>query len=142
MTEIADQEEEGSCQSAVFSEEGLIRQLKLALDYLEKASHFEYAIELNNVLIAVYQRSRTYKEISTCHKNLTNLYSLISAGDDAVRLENEYFRVGFYGRGFGRMDGKQFIYKEPKFTHLFDFTEKVQNREGKKLCFSQARSRR
>jgi hypothetical protein len=33
--------------------------------------------------------------------------------------------VGFYGRAFGRLDGKQFIYKEPKFTHLFDFTEKV-----------------
>jgi hypothetical protein len=127
LAEIADQEEEGACQSDVFSEAGLLAELNLALDHLEKAGAFEYAIELYGLQMAIYQRNRSYKELAACHKQLNRLYTLISAVDDTVRLENEFFRVGFYGRAFGRLDGKQFIYKEPKFTHLFDFTEKVRH---------------
>lgn len=126
LAEIADQEEEGSCQSPVFSETGLVSVLRLALDHLEKGGMFEYAIELYSLLMAIYQRNRQNKELAECHRQLNRLYTLISSGEDStVRLENEYFRVGFYGQGFGRLDGKQFIYKDAKFTHLFDFTERV-----------------
>lgn len=36
-----------------------------------------------------------------------------------------YFRVGFYGASFQDLDGKEFIYKEPKRTHLYAFTERM-----------------
>jgi hypothetical protein len=125
LAEIADQEDEGACQSDVFSEAGLIAELNLALDHLEKAGAFEYAIELYGLQMAIYHRNRQYKELAACHKQLNRLYTLISAVDDTVRLENDFYRVGFYGRAFGRLDGKQFIYKEPRFTHLSVFSDKV-----------------
>lgn len=38
----------------------------------------------------------------------------------------KYYRVGFYGHKFGKeIDGKEFIYKEPKSTHLFELTERL-----------------
>lgn len=36
-----------------------------------------------------------------------------------------YFRVGFYGASFQDLDGREFIYKEPKRTHLYAFTERM-----------------
>jgi hypothetical protein len=36
-----------------------------------------------------------------------------------------YYRVGFYGIRFEELNGKEFVYKEPKSTHLFEVSEKM-----------------
>jgi hypothetical protein len=59
LAEIADGDEEGSSgQSDIFTEAGLIIELKLALEHLEKAGAYEYAVELYGLLMAIYQRNR------------------------------------------------------------------------------------
>lgn len=37
----------------------------------------------------------------------------------------KYYRVGFYGSKFEDLNGKEFVYKEPKATHLFDLKERL-----------------
>ncbi|KAL6048775.1 Dedicator of cytokinesis protein 6 [Balamuthia mandrillaris] len=125
LSEIADEDEEGGFQSHFFTEKGLIISLKLALDLLEKAQAFEFGSELYKLLLSIYEKNASYKDLATCHHQLDKFYSAIAKGDAGSRLEREYFRVGFYGRTFGRLDSKHFIYKEPQFTHLFDFTERM-----------------
>jgi hypothetical protein len=36
-----------------------------------------------------------------------------------------YYRVGFYGKKFEDLDGKEFIYKEPKLTHLYALKDRL-----------------
>jgi len=123
LSEVADEEEEGSCQSQVFSESGLIVTLRHALEQLEKAHAYEYATEIYQLLLTLLAKSRMYQDMANCHKQLERLYGIIAKGEE--KFENEYFRVGFFGRIFARLDGKQYVYREAKFTHLFDFTERM-----------------
>jgi hypothetical protein len=44
------------------------------------------------------------------------------------RVWHEYFRVGFYGRGFGELQNKEFIYKGNVFERLEDFGERLKRR--------------
>ena len=36
-----------------------------------------------------------------------------------------YYRVGFYGAGFEELNGKEFIYKEPKITKLSEIKDRL-----------------
>jgi len=38
------------------------------------------------------------------------------------RIPPNFYRVGFYGEGFGDDNGKEFIYREPPSLRLADFT--------------------
>lgn len=49
----------------------------------------------------------------------------ILQNDTKTRMLGRYFRVGFYGRRFQHLDGKEFIYKEPKRTHLYALSERL-----------------
>lgn len=35
------------------------------------------------------------------------------------RMLGSYYRVGFYGKCFDELDGKEFVYKEPKITRYY-----------------------
>lgn len=37
----------------------------------------------------------------------------------------KYYRVGFYGVRFEYLNGKEYVYKEPKSTHLYELTERL-----------------
>jgi len=41
------------------------------------------------------------------------------------RILGSYYRVGFYGNIFEELDGKEFIYKEPKITRLGEIQERL-----------------
>jgi hypothetical protein len=44
------------------------------------------------------------------------------------RISPNYYRVGFYGNGFGDDNGKEFIYRVPASIRLADFTENLKTR--------------
>lgn len=53
--------------------------------------------------------------------------------ENKSRMLGRYFRVGFYGSRFEELDGKEYIYKEPKRTHLYAVTERL--KVTQLLCF-------
>ena len=42
----------------------------------------------------------------------------------------KYYRVGFYGYRFEDLNGKEFVYKEPKSTHLFELKDRLNVSQG------------
>jgi hypothetical protein len=42
------------------------------------------------------------------------------------RMLGSYYRVGFYGKVFDELDGKEFVYKEPKITRYISRGKNIQ----------------
>ncbi len=42
----------------------------------------------------------------------------------------KYYRVGFYGIKFDDLNGKEFVYNEPKSTHLFEVKDRLNVKEN------------
>ena len=42
-----------------------------------------------------------------------------------------YYRVGLYGSSFLELDGKEYIYKEPKITKLSEIKERLKVRTNR-----------
>ena len=70
--------------------------------YLEKGKQWEHAIPLCKELSHIYEdKVFDYSKLSSILKRQASLYEkVISTSEDALRLDPEYFRVGFYGKGF------------------------------------------
>jgi dedicator of cytokinesis protein 1 len=59
---------------------------------------WECALEVCKELVLQYEKETfDYIQLSALHKKMAIFYSNII---DQMRAEPEYFRVGFYGRGF------------------------------------------
>lgn len=66
-----------------------------------------------------------YKELSKLHEKMAKLYNRIL---NEARLEQTYYRVGFYGQGFPEfLANKQFIYRAVECERLESFTNRLQN---------------
>eukprot|EP01137_Pigoraptor_chileana_P018685 Opistho-2@78585 len=118
---------EGICESKLFSEDGLRNLLEQAISELEKAELYEVVNEVYKLLLPIYQKERAYGDLATAHRRLASIFDSIQAvTQSGKRLLGSYFRVGFYGAKLGELDGKEFIYKEPKITHLSEISLRLQ----------------
>ena len=72
------------------------------IQYLEKGKQWEHAIPLCKELAHIYEHKVfDYNKLSSILKRQASLYEkVISTSEDTLRLDPEYFRVGFYGTGF------------------------------------------
>lgn len=72
------------------------------IDLLERGKHWEHAIPLTKELADVYEaKVFNYRKLGDVLKRQASLFEkIISTSEQALRLNPEYFRVGFYGRGF------------------------------------------
>eukprot|EP01102_Stenamoeba_stenopodia_P020621 TRINITY_DN8117_c0_g1_i1.p1 TRINITY_DN8117_c0_g1~~TRINITY_DN8117_c0_g1_i1.p1 ORF type:complete len:1469 (+),score=306.22 TRINITY_DN8117_c0_g1_i1:1546-5952(+) len=123
-------DEEGTCQSNVFSESYLLEQLQEAINCFEKAEMYEFAALLFKIVIPIYERSHAYAPLSKAYQQLDRLWDRVGATNEG-RLFGTYFRVGFQGELFDKLDSKEFIYKMPKLTHLFEFSARLKNHYSK-----------
>ena len=85
---------------------------------------WEFAIEQAKKLSFYYENhSFNYAMLSAMHKRIAGFYTNII---DEVRASPEYFRVGFYGRGFPKfIQNSQFIYRGLDFENLQSFNERL-----------------
>ncbi|XP_030761843.1 dedicator of cytokinesis protein 1 isoform X2 [Sitophilus oryzae] len=107
------------------------RQLKTAL-YNQIIGNFnngkmwEYAIEKCKELAQQYeQETFDYEELSQLHNQLSKFYDNIMK---VARPEPEYFRVGYFGRGFPQfLQNKVFIYRGKEYERLQEFNGRIMN---------------
>ena len=70
---------------------------------MERGKQWEHAIPLCKELAHIYEyKVFDYAKLSRILKRQASLYEKVisTSGEDALRLDPEYFRVGFYGKGF------------------------------------------
>lgn len=96
------------------------------IDHLEEGQMWERAIELAEELAAKLAARMDYLGAADLLEHLARIYRKVMQDD---RLPPEYFRVGYYGRGFpSNVRAKEFIFHGQPLERLQDFIERVQSK--------------
>jgi len=124
---------EDLCQNTErFSKSGLVTAVRVSISFLRNAELFEYAALLYDVLLPVFRSTREFNNLSQAHRQLDAIWQdMWQRGND--RIFGKYYRVGFYSPRFGELDGKEFVYKLPKLTHLYELSGRLKEFYGKTL---------
>uniref|UniRef100_A0A8C1UJY5 Dedicator of cytokinesis 10 n=1 Tax=Cyprinus carpio TaxID=7962 RepID=A0A8C1UJY5_CYPCA len=105
--------EDAGTQDTPYTEDTLVEQLEMCVDYLWKSERYELIAEINKPVIAVFEKRRDFK--------ILLLQFLPYA--KVVRVVYKYCCVhqGF----FEEEESKEFIYKEPKLTGLSEISQRL-----------------
>uniref|UniRef100_A0A3Q2T050 Dedicator of cytokinesis 9b n=1 Tax=Fundulus heteroclitus TaxID=8078 RepID=A0A3Q2T050_FUNHE len=119
--------EDVGMQDVHFSEEVLLELLEECADGLWKAERYELIADIYRLIIPIYEQRRDFEKLThlydTLHRAYTKVMEVMHSGK---RLLGTYFRVAFFGQGFFEdEDGKEYIYKEPKFTPLSEISQRL-----------------
>jgi len=114
--------------SPTFNDDGLITILQKAIKYFDEANFYESSQLLYKMLLNIYEHKRNYLQLCEIYKNLqASTTKTIDSNDQQLRYFGTYYRVSFYGKKFGELDHKEFIYKEPKLTMLPEITQRLKD---------------
>uniref|UniRef100_A0A8D0AW71 Dedicator of cytokinesis 9b n=1 Tax=Sander lucioperca TaxID=283035 RepID=A0A8D0AW71_SANLU len=108
-------------------QEVLMELLEECADGLWKAERYELIADVYRLIIPIYEQRRDFEKLThlydTLHRAYTKVMEVMHSGK---RLLGTYFRVAFFGQGFFEdEDGKEYIYKEPKFTPLSEISQRL-----------------
>ena len=125
IKEFSHTEEEGVCQDSLFSEKGLLSDTRKAIRCFRSAEYYEFASQLYKFISPIYEKNQAYHELAQAHNQLHEMWTKVSL-ENEQRLFGKYFRVGFFGESFGEdLDNHEYVYKEPKLTHILELTERL-----------------
>ncbi|KAK9937405.1 hypothetical protein M0R45_014199 [Rubus argutus] len=104
-----------------------VKYLQLANKLFSQAELFHFCASILELVIPVYKSRRAYGQLSKCHTMLTNIYeSILEQESSPIPFTDAtYYRVGFYGDRFGKLDRKEYVYREPRDVRLGDIMEKL-----------------
>lgn len=119
MNEVVEDDEEG-----LFNEAHLINAVKMASSFFKQAELYEFSIAMYKFLIPIHEKNRSYGHLAKAYAECQEIYSKMIKSAE-TRFLGKYYRVGFYGKKFQELDGKEFIYKEPQATHLYELTDRL-----------------
>uniref|UniRef100_A0A665UU13 Dedicator of cytokinesis 9b n=1 Tax=Echeneis naucrates TaxID=173247 RepID=A0A665UU13_ECHNA len=126
--------EDVGMQDVHFNEEVLMELLEECADGLWKAERYELIADIYRLIIPIYEQRRDFEKLThlydTLHRAYTKVMEVMHTGK---RLLGTYFRVAFFGQVmisppqgfFEDEDGKEYIYKEPKFTPLSEISQRL-----------------
>ncbi|XP_030639154.1 dedicator of cytokinesis protein 9 [Chanos chanos] len=119
--------EDVGMQDVHFNEEVLMELLEECADGLWKAERYELISDIYKLIIPIYEQRRDFEKLAhlydTLHRAYTKVLEVMHTGK---RLLGTFFRVAFFGQGFFEdEDGKEYIYKEPKFTPLSEISQRL-----------------
>lgn len=119
-------DEDGVGETRIFTERGLVDVVERSIAYLTKAQLYESSHELYKLLLPVHEKAHDYAKLATSHSALSSIFSkIVETMSNQSRLFGSYYRVGFYGKRFGDLNGKEFVYKEPKITRLGEIQDRL-----------------
>ncbi|XP_056126730.1 dedicator of cytokinesis protein 10 isoform X3 [Rhinichthys klamathensis goyatoka] len=119
--------EDAGNQDTPYTEDTLVEQLEMCVDYLWKSERYELIAEINKPVIAVFEKRRDFKRLSELYYDIHRSYLKVTeVVNSEKRLFGRYYRVAFYGQGFfEEEESKEFIYKEPKLTGLSEISQRL-----------------
>uniref|UniRef100_A0A8C1ZW90 Dedicator of cytokinesis 9b n=1 Tax=Cyprinus carpio TaxID=7962 RepID=A0A8C1ZW90_CYPCA len=124
--EVAMMEDVGM-QDVHFNEEVLMELLEACADGLWKAERYELISDIYKLIIPIYEQRRDFEKLAHLYEKLHRAYTkVMEVMHSGKRLLGTFFRVAFFGQGFFEdEDGKEYIYKEPKFTPLSEISQRL-----------------
>ncbi|KAF8036039.1 hypothetical protein BT93_C1910 [Corymbia citriodora subsp. variegata] len=104
-----------------------VKYLQLANKLFSQAELYHFCASILELVIPVYKSRRSYGQLAKCHTLLTNIYeSILEQESSPIPFSDAtYYRVGFYGEKFGKLDRKEYVYREPRDVRLGDIMEKL-----------------
>ncbi|GLD66245.1 dedicator of cytokinesis protein 9 isoform X2, partial [Lates japonicus] len=119
--------EDVGMQDVHFNEDVLMELLEECADGLWKAERYELITDIYKLIIPIYEKRRDFEKLAHLYDTLHRAYSKVTeVMHTGKRLLGTYFRVAFFGQGFFEdEDGKEYIYKEPKFTPLSEISQRL-----------------
>uniref|UniRef100_A0A803P3J8 Guanine nucleotide exchange factor SPIKE 1 n=1 Tax=Cannabis sativa TaxID=3483 RepID=A0A803P3J8_CANSA len=104
-----------------------VKYLQLANKLFSQAELFHFCASILELVIPVYKSRRAYGQLAKCHTLLTSIYeSILEQESSPIPFTDAtYYRVGFYGDRFGKLDRKEYVYREPRDVRLGDIMEKL-----------------
>uniref|UniRef100_A0A668A277 Dedicator of cytokinesis 9 n=1 Tax=Myripristis murdjan TaxID=586833 RepID=A0A668A277_9TELE len=127
IDEEASMMEDVGMQDVHFNEDVLMELLEECADGLWKAERYELISDIYKLIIPIYEKRRDFEKLAHLYDTLHRAYSKVTeVMHTGKRLLGTYFRVAFFGQGFFEdEDGKEYIYKEPKFTPLSEISQRL-----------------
>uniref|UniRef100_A0A8C5ANT1 Dedicator of cytokinesis 9 n=1 Tax=Gadus morhua TaxID=8049 RepID=A0A8C5ANT1_GADMO len=127
IDEEASMMEDVGMQDVHFNEDVLMELLEECADGLWKAERYELISDIYKLIIPIYEKRRDFEKLAHLYDTLHRAYSKVTeVMHTGKRLLGTYFRVAFFGQGFFEdEDGKEYIYKEPKFTPLSEISMRL-----------------
>nr|VZI45604.1 unnamed protein product [Spirometra erinaceieuropaei] len=136
-TSLGSREREERAPDSQQSLTGLIGQLhelvEKAVDCLIAADQFEIVTLLCHWLMPILASMGQHERLSKIHELVSATHSAAAASAEERRLCSSYFRVGFYGRKFDELDGREFVYKETPLTKLSEVTARLKEYYDKRF---------
>ncbi|XP_073701495.1 dedicator of cytokinesis protein 9 isoform X2 [Garra rufa] len=127
IDEEASMMEDVGMQDVHFNEDVLMELLEECADGLWKAERYELISDIYKLIIPIYEKRRDFERLAHLYDTLHRAYSKVTeVMHTGKRLLGTYFRVAFFGQGFFEdEDGKEYVYKEPKFTPLSEISQRL-----------------
>ncbi|XP_076026223.1 dedicator of cytokinesis protein 9-like isoform X2 [Genypterus blacodes] len=137
IDEEASMMEDVGMQDVHFNEDVLMELLEECADGLWKAERYELISDIYKLIIPIYEKRRDFEKLAHLYDTLHRAYSKVTeVMHTGKRLLGTYFRVAFFGQQyhftdseaegfFEDEDGKEYIYKEPKFTPLSEVSQRL-----------------
>ncbi|XP_075109550.1 guanine nucleotide exchange factor SPIKE 1 isoform X3 [Nicotiana tabacum] len=113
--------------SSKLTVDSAVKYLQLANKLFSQAELFHFCASILELVIPVYKSRKAYGQLAKCHTMLTNIYeSILEQESSPIPFTDAtYYRVGFYGEKFGKLDRKEYVYREPRDVRLGDIMEKL-----------------
>lgn len=104
-----------------------VKYLQLANKLFHQAELFHFCASILELVIPVNKSRKAYGQLAKCHTTLTNIYeSILEQESSPIPFTDAtYYRVGFYGEKFGKLDRNEYVYREPRDVRLGDIMEKL-----------------
>ncbi|KXG39465.1 guanine nucleotide exchange factor SPIKE 1 [Sorghum bicolor] len=104
-----------------------VKYLQLANKLFTQAELYHFCASIQELIIPVYKSRRAYGQLAKCHTSLTNIYESIleQEASPIPFIDATYYRVGFYGERFGKLNRKEYVFREPRDVRLGDIMEKL-----------------
>ncbi|KAL7144248.1 hypothetical protein ABFS83_08G246800 [Erythranthe nasuta] len=104
-----------------------VKYLQLANKLFSQAELHHFCASILELVIPVYKSRRAYGQLAKCHTMLTNIYeSILEQESSPIPFADAtYYRVGFYGEKFGKLNRKEYVYREARDVRLGDIMEKL-----------------
>ncbi|XP_051152651.1 guanine nucleotide exchange factor SPIKE 1 isoform X2 [Andrographis paniculata] len=104
-----------------------VKYLQLANKLFSQAELHHFCASILELVIPVYKSRRAYGQLAKCHTMLTDIYeSILEQESSPIPFADAtYYRVGFYGEKFGKLNRKEYVYREPRDVRLGDIMEKL-----------------
>ncbi|GAB2256806.1 hypothetical protein Droror1_Dr00022865 [Drosera rotundifolia] len=104
-----------------------VKYLQLANKLFSQAELYHFCASILELVIPVYKGRKAYGQLAKCHTMLTNIYKSILEQESSPIpfIDATFYRVGFYGDEFGKLDKKEYVYREQCDVRLGDMMQKV-----------------